>query len=60
MGERLMAGVVADKGQLISALAGHYKSKKEVAYVLVPAVSRKASFFTCTLYSYLTGDYVGY
>jgi len=32
---------VADKGQLISALAGHYKSKKEVAYILVPAVSRK-------------------
>ncbi|QRW09326.1 NAD binding domain of 6-phosphogluconate dehydrogenase [Ceratobasidium sp. AG-Ba] len=31
----------ADKALLISALAGHYKSKKEVAYLLVPAVSRK-------------------
>lgn len=31
----------AEKGQLVSALAGHYKSKKEVAYVLVPAVARK-------------------
>ncbi|KAG8762170.1 hypothetical protein FRC11_010686, partial [Ceratobasidium sp. 423] len=31
----------ADKGLLVSALAGHYKSKKEVAYILVPAVSRK-------------------
>ncbi|CAE6454030.1 unnamed protein product [Rhizoctonia solani] len=32
---------LADQGKLISALAGHYKSKKEVAYILVPAVSRK-------------------
>ncbi|KAF8746859.1 NAD-P-binding protein, partial [Rhizoctonia solani] len=31
----------AEKGQLVSALAGHYRSKKEVAYILVPAVSRK-------------------
>ncbi|KAF8594646.1 NAD(P)-binding protein [Ceratobasidium sp. AG-I] len=31
----------AEKGQLISTLAGHYKSKKDVAYILVPAVSRK-------------------
>ncbi|KAG9098156.1 hypothetical protein FRC06_006744 [Ceratobasidium sp. 370] len=33
----------ADKAQLIATLAGHYKSKKEVAYILVPAVARKAS-----------------
>ncbi|CAE6509099.1 hypothetical protein RSOLAG22IIIB_05065 [Rhizoctonia solani] len=32
---------LAEQGKLISALAGHYKSKKEVAYILVPAVSRK-------------------
>ncbi|KAG9073889.1 hypothetical protein FS749_014592, partial [Ceratobasidium sp. UAMH 11750] len=31
----------ADKAQLIATLAGHYKSKKEVAYILVPAVARK-------------------
>ncbi|EUC56606.1 6-phosphogluconate dehydrogenase NAD-binding domain protein, partial [Rhizoctonia solani AG-3 Rhs1AP] len=32
---------LAEQGKLISALAGHYKSKKEVAYILVPSVSRK-------------------
>lgn len=52
MGERLMLSVVADKGQLISALAGHYKSKKEVAYILVPGVSRKVSYFIRTVCSY--------
>ena len=31
----------ADKGQLVAVLAGHYRSKKEVAYILVPAVARK-------------------
>ena len=28
--------------QLIIAMAGHYASKKEVAYLLVPSIARKA------------------
>jgi len=32
----------AEKAQLVIALAGDYASKKEVAYLLVPAVGRKA------------------
>ncbi|CAE7140915.1 unnamed protein product [Rhizoctonia solani] len=32
---------LAEQGKLVSALAGHYKSKKEVAYILVPSVARK-------------------
>lgn len=32
---------VAAKGQLIAVMSGDYRSKKEVAYLLVPAVARK-------------------
>ncbi|KAJ3731954.1 hypothetical protein DFJ43DRAFT_348922 [Lentinula guzmanii] len=32
---------VADKAQLLIVMAGEYRSKKEVAYLLVPAVGRK-------------------
>ena len=32
---------MADKGQLILAMSGDYRSKKEVAFLLVPAVGRK-------------------
>jgi len=32
---------VADKAQLLIVMAGDYRSKKEVAYILVPAVGRK-------------------
>jgi len=32
---------VADKAQLVIVMAGDYRSKKEVAYLLVPAVGRK-------------------
>ena len=31
---------VADKAQLLLAMSGDYRSKKEVAYLLVPAVGR--------------------
>ncbi|KIK70599.1 hypothetical protein GYMLUDRAFT_282513 [Collybiopsis luxurians FD-317 M1] len=32
---------IADKAQLLLVMAGDYRSKKEVAYLLVPAVGRK-------------------
>lgn len=32
---------VAEAGQLIVVMAGDYRSKKEVAYLLVPGVGRK-------------------
>ncbi|KAF5366948.1 hypothetical protein D9757_010838 [Collybiopsis confluens] len=32
---------VADKAQLVLVMAGEYRSKKEVAYLVVPAVGRK-------------------
>jgi len=35
------APAAADKAQLILVMSGHYASKKEVAYLLVPAVGRK-------------------
>lgn len=31
----------ADKAQLLLAMSGDYRSKKEVAYLLVPAIGRK-------------------
>ena len=31
---------VADKAQLILAMSGDYRSKKEVAYLLVPSIAR--------------------
>ena len=31
----------AEKSQLVLVMAGDYRSKKEVAYLLVPAVGRK-------------------
>jgi hypothetical protein len=31
----------ADKAQLILAMSGDYRSKKEVAYLFVPAIGRK-------------------
>ncbi len=33
--------VAADKAQLVIIMSGDYRSKKEVAYLLVPAVGRK-------------------
>lgn len=35
------APAAADKSQLILVMSGDYRSKKEVAYLLVPAVGRK-------------------
>lgn len=35
------APAVAAKGQLIAVMSGDYRSKKEVAYLLVPAVAEK-------------------
>jgi hypothetical protein len=32
---------MADKATLIIALSGDYRSKKEVAYTLVPAIGRR-------------------
>ena len=32
---------MADKAQLIIAMSGDYRSKKELAYMLVPAIGRK-------------------
>lgn len=32
---------VADAGKLLVVMAGDYRSKKEVAHVLIPAVGRK-------------------
>lgn len=32
---------VAEKAQLILVMSGEYRSKKEVAYLLVPAVGKK-------------------
>jgi len=32
---------MADKAQLIIAMSGDYRSKKELAYLLVPAIGRK-------------------
>jgi 3-hydroxyisobutyrate dehydrogenase-like beta-hydroxyacid dehydrogenase len=35
------APAAADKAQLIIILTGDYRSKKEIAYLLLPAVGRK-------------------
>lgn len=35
------APAVADKAQLVLVMSGDYRSKKEVAYLLVPAIGRK-------------------
>jgi 3-hydroxyisobutyrate dehydrogenase-like beta-hydroxyacid dehydrogenase len=35
------APAVADKAQLLIIMSGDYRSKKELAYLLVPAIGRK-------------------
>ena len=35
------APAAADKAQLVLIMSGDYRSKKEIAYLLVPAVGRK-------------------
>lgn len=35
------APAAADKAQLVLVMSGDYRSKKEVAYLLVPAIGRK-------------------